>query len=109
MHGRTTCTGGGGAAGRGVTDDTGDVIPLTSASNLQHEKDTPVTPYLPPNHLPPPARLLLNVWLSFSLSLISAQIKQRIGLPKVPYRNSQSNTQKEAVFIHFCRSDLRLH
>lgn len=45
------------ARGRGcrVTDDTSAVIPLTSASNLRHEKDTPVTSYLNPNSplLPP--------------------------------------------------------
>lgn len=32
----------------GVSDDTGGVIPPTSASNLQHEKDTRMTPYVPP-------------------------------------------------------------
>lgn len=31
-----------------VSDDTGGVIPLTSASNRQHEEDTLATPYLPP-------------------------------------------------------------
>lgn len=39
--------------GCGVSDDTGGVIPPTSASNLQHEKDTLVTPYLPPTILYP--------------------------------------------------------
>lgn len=32
----------------GVSDETGGAIQPTSASNLQHEKDTLMTPYLPP-------------------------------------------------------------
>lgn len=106
--------------GRGcrVTDDTGAVIPLTSASNLQHEKDTPVTPYPPPtNHLPPPLPPSLRpapptFCSAFnSLLFLSFQPKSNSvsGFPKAPRRNSQSNTQKEALFIPLCRSDLRLH
>lgn len=40
--------GGGGVGVCKVSDDTGGVIPPTSASNLQHEKDSVATPYLPP-------------------------------------------------------------
>lgn len=39
---------GGGGGVCEVSDDTGGVIPPTSASNLQHEKDTVATLYLPP-------------------------------------------------------------
>lgn len=50
-----------GSRAEGVSDDTGGVIPQTSVSNRQHEKDTLMTPYLPPTILypPPPDPLLL--------------------------------------------------
>lgn len=77
-----------------VSDDTGGVIPPTSASNLQHEKDTRVTPYLPPTVLSPPSPLLLpNVTLShFCPNQTVAQITKDL------HRNSQSNTRARGVF-----------
>lgn len=85
--------------GCGVSDDTGGVIPPTSASNLQHEKDTLVTPYLPPTILYPHPSFCPTL-LPLSLSLIWTQIKQCIRLRKGFYHNLQSNIRKrQYLFI----------
>lgn len=61
--------------GCGVSDDTGGVIP-TSASNLQHEKDTLVTPIPAPYHpLPPFPPSTLSLSLSVFPSLSSFEPK----------------------------------
>lgn len=70
--------------GCGVSDDTGGVIPPTSASNLQHEKDTLVTPYLPPTILyPHPAPSARRCSLSLSLSF-EPKSNSVSGYEKVP-------------------------
>ncbi len=77
--------------GCGVSDDTGGVIPPTSASNLQHEKDTLVTPYLPPTiiypHPAPSAR-------RFSLSLLFEPKSNRVSnyerlLPQLAIKHTE--------------------
>lgn len=73
-----------------MSDDTGGVIPPTSASNLQHEKDILMTPYLPPTILyPHPALLLLpDVALShFDPNQTAYQVAKDF------YHSSQSNVQ----------------
>lgn len=78
-----------------VSDDTGGVIPPTSASNLQHEKDTPATPYLPPaiHHCPS----------SCSVSLFHLNPKSNLGSryqrfqPQFPIKHTQ-----ECVCLHLC-------
>lgn len=76
-----------------VSDDTGGVIPPTSASNLQHEKDTPATPYLPPaiHHCPS----------SCSVSLFHLNPNQTSDRVTNGFNRSfQSNIHKSAyVFI----------
>lgn len=81
--------------GCGVSDDTGSVIPPTSASNLQHEKDTLVTLYLPPTILYP--HLAPSAW-RFSLSLIWTQIKQRIRLRNVSTTTCNQTYKRGSIY-----------
>lgn len=72
-----------------VSDDTGGVIPQTSVSNLQHEKDTRVTPYLPPTILYP--HRAPSVWccsLSFEPESNSVSGYQR-SLPQLAIKHTK--------------------
>lgn len=85
---------------REVSDDTAGVIPPTSASNLQHEKDSVATPVPAPSHPPLPSSCpeLLSQPESNPVS------GSRWFQPQLPIKYT-----KESVFIHLCRCRPGLH
>lgn len=79
-----------------VSDDTGGVTPPTSASNLQHKKDTHMTLYLPPTILyPRPAPSARRCSLLFQLKSNSVSSCTRF-LPQLAIKRT-----KEKVCVHF--------
>lgn len=80
----------------GVSDDTSGVIPPTSASNLQHEKDTRMTPYVPPTiFYPHPAPSAWCCSFSFQPKSNSVSSYERFW-PQLAIRHT-----KQGVYICF--------
>lgn len=102
-----------------VSDDTAGVIPPTSASNLQHEKDSVATPYLPPailrcphpapNCSPNPNQIPYRVPTGFNRNFQSNIQKSRylfISAAVVRASTSQEFRSRTACFPLACYSSL---